>query len=287
MKKINVEGSHFFFKKSILIRNNLFQFDVPKVMGIINVTPDSFYSESRFNSKNEILKIAEKHIREGASFLDIGAYSTRPNAKNITAKEELSRLLPAIELVRKKFPQIFISADTFRSEVAKNALESGADLINDISGGQLDEQIFEVVAKYNCPYILMHSRGNPQTMQNMTDYKAIFCDVARFFSSQVQVAKEVGVRDIILDPGFGFAKTLEQNYKLLNNLEDFHFLGFPILVGVSRKSMIYKLLETSVKDSINGTTALNTIALLKGASILRVHDVQEAVECVKLIYSLQ
>lgn len=260
----------------------LIDLSVPKVMGIINVTPDSFYDGGKTFSEKEILKQAEKMLSEGATFLDIGGYSTRPGADEISEQEEIRRVVEAIENILKKFPEALISIDTFRSEVAKKAVEVGAAIVNDVSGGTLDAEMYKTVAKLKVPYILMHMRGTPKTMTKLTDYKNVTVEVLNDLSEKIALARAEGINDIIADPGFGFAKTREQSFQILNNLELFQNLEAPILAGVSRKSMIYKTLNTSADNALNGTTSLNTIALLKGASILRVHDVKEAVECVKL-----
>ena len=267
---------------TINCRGNLIDLSVPKVMGIINVTPDSFYDGGKTFSEKEILEQAEKMISEGATFLDIGGYSTRPNAEEISENEEIKRVVFAIEIILKNFPATLVSIDTFRSEVAKNAIESGAAIINDVAGGTLDPEMYKTVAKLKVPYILMHMRGTPKTMAKLTDYKNVTMEVLKDLSEKIALARAEGINDIIADPGFGFAKKREQSFEILNNLVLFQNLEVPILVGVSRKSMIYKTLETSAENALNGTTSLNTIALLKGASILRVHDVKEAVECVKL-----
>ncbi|MCB0465765.1 MAG: dihydropteroate synthase [Aequorivita sp.] len=256
-------------------------------MGIINVTPDSFYDGGKTFSEKEILKQAEKMISEGATFLDIGGYSTRPGADEISENEEIQRVVEGIKCILKKFPNALISIDTFRSEVAKKAVEAGAAIVNDVSGGTLDAEMYKTVAKLKVPYILMHMRGNPKTMLKLADYKNVTVEVLKDLSEKIALGRAEGINDIIADPGFGFAKTREQSFQLLNNLELFENLEVPILVGVSRKSMIYKTLETSAENALNGTTSLNTIALLKGASILRVHDVKEAVECVKLFQNLK
>ncbi len=263
-------------------RGNLIDLSVPKVMGIINVTPDSFYDGGKTFSEKEILKQAEKMLSEGATFLDVGGYSTRRGAEDISDTEEIRRVLEAIENILKRFPEALISIDTFRSEVAKKAVEAGAAIVNDVSGGTLDAEMYNTVAKLKVPYILMHMRGTPKTMAKLTDYKNVTIEVLKDLAEKIALARASGINDIIADPGFGFAKTREQSFQLLNNLELFQNLNVPILAGVSRKSMIYKTLETSAENALNGTTSLNTIALLKGASILRVHDVKEAVECVKL-----
>ncbi len=283
MPKISVEDSYFHSKNSIRISDNLFSLAVPKVMGIINCTPDSFYEGSRYETIKGILTQTEKFISEGVDIIDIGGYSTRPGAFNIPLTEEIERTQKSIATIRKEFPELIISIDTFRAEVAKEALEAGANLVNDISGGEIDPEIWNVVAKYNCPYILMHMRGTPQNMQEFTTYDSLFKDIAAYFSTKINALKKLGIHDIIIDPGFGFSKTLEQNYELLNTLPDLQFLGCPILVGFSRKSMIYKKLETSAQEALNGTTVLNTKAILNGAKILRVHDVKEAKEVIQLL----
>jgi len=263
-------------------RGNLLDLSIPKVMGIINVTPDSFYDGGKTFSETAILKQTEKMLSEGATFLDIGGYSSRPGADEISEDEEIRRVLGAIEAILKKFPESLISVDTFRSNVAKKAVETGAAMVNDVSGGALDAEMYKTVANLKVPYILMHMRGTPKTMTKLTDYKNVTVEVIKDLSEKIALARAEGINDIIADSGFGFAKTSAQSFELLNNLELFQNLGVPNLVGVSRKSFIYKTLETSAENALNGTTALNTIALLKGASILRVHDVKEAVECVKL-----
>ncbi len=268
-------------------RGKLIDLSVPKVMGIINVTADSFYDGGKTISEKEILKQAEKMLSDGATFLDIGGFSTRPGADEISETDEITRVVNATESILKIFPEALISVDTFRSEVAKNAVEAGAVIVNDVSGGNLDTKMYETVAKLNVPYVLMHMRGTPITMTKLTDYKNVTIDVIKDLSEKIALARAEGINDIIADPGFGFAKTREQSFQLLNNLELFKNLDIPILAGLSRKSMIYKTLDTSAENALNGTTALNTIALLKGASILRVHDVKEAVECVKLLQILQ
>ncbi|APY11813.1 dihydropteroate synthase [Seonamhaeicola sp. S2-3] len=267
---------------TINCKGKLIDLSSPKVMGILNITPDSFYDGGKFNNKKDIIKQVEKMLHEGATFIDIGAYSSRPGADFVSETEELKRILPIVKLVLKHFPNTLISIDTFRSEVAKQCIKSGAALINDISGGKLDKNMLQTVAKLQVPYIMMHMRGTPKTMQEQTDYNDLTKEVLLYFSKRIALAKSLGLIDIIIDPGFGFAKTLEQNYELLNNLELFKMIEKPILVGVSRKSMIYKLLNNTAKDALNGSTVLNTIALQKGASILRVHDVKEAMECIKL-----
>ena len=267
---------------TINCKGTLIDLTFPKIMGILNCTPDSFYDGGQFKSEILILNQVEKMLLEGATFIDVGAYSSKPGADFVSETEELGRLLPVIVLILKHFPNTILSIDTFRSNVAKQAVELGAALINDISAGSLDDQMMQTVASLNVPYIMMHMRGTPQTMQNLTDYDNLLKDILFYFSEKIALAKSFGINDIIIDPGFGFAKTLPQNYQLLNNLEVFKFLELPILAGISRKSMIYKVLETTPSESLNGTSILNTVALSKGASILRVHDVREAVECTKL-----
>lgn len=256
-------------------------------MGIINVTPDSFYDGGKTFTEKEILKQAEKMLSEGATFLDIGGYSTRPGADEISESEETRRVVEAIEIILKIFSEALISVDSFRSKVAKKAVEAGAAMVNDVSGGTLDAEMYKTVAKLKVPYILMHMRGTPKTMAKLNDYMNVTIEVLKNLSEKIALARAEGIDDIIVDPGFGFAKTREQSFQILNNLELFQNLDIPVLVGVSRKSMIYTTLEISSEDALNGTTALNTISLLKGASILRVHDVKEAVECVKLFESLK
>ena len=263
-------------------RGNLIDLSVPKVMGIINVTPDSFYDGGKTFSEKEILKQAERMLSEGATFLDVGGYSTRPGAEEISETEEIRRAVEAVESMLKRFPEALISVDTFRNEIAKKAVEAGAAMVNDVSGGTLDAEMYNIVAKLKVPYVLMHMRGTPKTMAKLTDYKNVTLEVLKDLAEKIALARAVGINDIVADPGFGFAKTREQSFQLLNNLELFQKLNVPILAGISRKSMIYKTLETSAENALNGTTSLNTIALLKGAKILRVHDVKEAVECVKL-----
>jgi dihydropteroate synthase len=254
----------------------------PKVMGILNVTPNSFYDGNRYNSEKLLLDQVEKMISEGATFVDLGAYSSKPNAELVSEEEEIARLIPALKSVLKHFPNTILSIDTYRSNVAKICLDSGAAIINDISAGTLDENMFGVVAHFRAPYIMMHLRGTPQTMTTLTQYDDIVKEILYYFSEKIAKARSFGINDLIIDPGFGFAKNLDQNYEVLQKLELFQNLDYPILVGISRKSMVYKVLETSADAALNGTTVLNTIALSKGANILRVHDVKEAVESVKL-----
>ena len=260
----------------------LIDLSTPKVMGILNITPNSFYDGGRFVGQNQILNQVEKMIFEGATFIDIGAYSSKPNSEIVSEKEEIERILPVLNLILEKFPETIISIDTFRSQVAKVCIENGAAIINDISAGNRDEKMLEIVAKYNVPYIMMHMRGDAQTMQSMTNYDNIIKEILFYFTEKIAKARSFGINDLIIDPGFGFAKTLEQNFEVLKKLELFQMLELPILAGISRKSMIHKTLDTNAENALNGTSVLNTIALSKGAKILRVHDVKEAVECVKL-----
>lgn len=266
-------------------KGELICFDTPKVMGILNITPDSFYAQSR-TTPAEVLRKAEQMLEEGATFVDIGGYSSRHNAQEVSLQEELQRVVPVVEALVKHFPDIRISVDTFRAEVARESLEAGACIINDISAGQIDPAIWEVVAHYQVPYIAMHMRGTPQTMQTYTEYDKLTKDILYYFSQVKDKARQLRINDLIIDPGFGFSKTLAQNYELMQQLALFKALECPILVGISRKSMIYKLLDTTPKAALNGTTVLNTFALLHGADILRVHDVKEAVECVKIVGEL-
>ena len=266
-------------------KGELICFDTPKVMGILNITPDSFYAQSR-TTPAEVLRKAEQMLEEGAMFVDIGGYSSRSNAQEVSPQEELQRVVPVVEALEKHFPDIRISVDTFRAEVARESLEAGACIINDISAGQIDPAIWEVVAHYQVPYIAMHMRGTPQTMQTYTEYDKLTKDILYYFSQIKDKARQLRINDLIIDPGFGFSKTLAQNYELMQQLALFKALECPILVGISRKSMIYKLLDTTPEAALNGTTVLNTFALLHGADILRVHDVKEAVECVKIVGEL-
>ena len=267
---------------TINCKGNLIDLASPKVMGILNITPNSFYDGGKFIEENDILLQVKKMISEGATFIDIGAYSSKPKAEYVSEEKELKRIVPVVSLIQKHFPKTLISIDTFRSEVARICIENGASIINDISAGSVDEKMMETVAKYNVPYIMMHKRGTPETMQSMAHYDNIVKELLLFFSEKVSAARSFGINDLIIDPGFGFAKTIDQNYELLEKLELFNILELPLLVGVSRKSMIYNLFKYTPEEALNGTTVLNTIALTKGAKILRVHDVKEAMECVTL-----
>ena len=272
---------------TINCKGQLIDLEIPKVMGILNITPNSFFDAGNYKDESEILSQVAKMLSDGATFIDIGAYSSKPNAEFVSETEEMNRIIPVIDLILNKFPEALLSIDTFRSEVAKVAIENGAAIINDISAGKLDDKMLETVAKYNVPYIMMHMRGTPQTMQTMTHYDDIIKEMLFYFSERVSMARSFGINDLIVDPGFGFAKTLEQNYEVLQKLELFEILDLPLLAGVSRKSMIYKALNTSADEALNGTTVLNTIALSKGAKIVRVHDVKEAMEAVVLFEKIK
>lgn len=261
----------------------LLDLSIPKVMGILNITPDSFYDGGQHNTVDTALFQAEKLLAAGADILDIGAYSSRPGALVVTASEELARILPVVQAIASRFPESVLSIDTFRADVAKASVEAGAHIINDISGGSLDERLFATVAALQVPYILMHMRGTPSTMQRFTDYQDVVSDVSLFFGRQIAVLRALGVKDILLDPGFGFAKTLAQNYELLHRMEELHVFGLPLLGAISRKSMIYKKLGIEPSEALNGTTVLNTVLLTKGAKLLRVHDVKAAKEAITLL----
>ena len=274
-------------EKTININGSLLSLSTPLVMGILNVTPNSFYHNSRKQSDEDIVNRCRDILQDGGAIIDVGAQSTSPSSKFLSAKEEADRLMPALKLIRKEFPNAIISVDTFYADIAKESVEEhGANIINDISGGEIDKRMFNVVAELNVPYILMHMRGVPQTMQDMTNYDNFIQDILYYFSEKRAKLSLLGVNDVIIDPGFGFSKSVAQNYELMAYLKYFHIFEEPILVGVSRKSMIYKLLGTTPEDSLNGTTVLNTVSLLSGANIMRVHDVKEAVECVKLVSEL-
>lgn len=273
---------------SLNIHGTLFELSSPQVMGILNITPDSFYEESRTQTENDIRQRCRQIIDEGASIIDVGAYSSRPDAIHISAEEEMKRLRTGLRIVREECPEAIVSVDTFRAEVAERCVdEYGVNIINDISAGTLDERMFDTVARLQVPYIMMHMQGSPQTMQQAPHYENVIREVFLYFASRIRQLHDMGVNNIILDPGFGFGKTMEHNYELMAHLEEFtRTFNQPLLVGVSRKSMIYKLLGGTPTDALNGTTVLNTIALMKGAHILRVHDVKEAVEAVRIVTSL-
>jgi len=263
-------------------KGRLLDLSSPKVMGILNCTPDSFFDGGNYHNETELLAQAGKMLAEDAAIIDVGAYSSKPNAEFVSETQELERIVPVVELVLKHFPDTIISIDTFRSKVAEACIQAGAAIVNDISGGLLDENMLETVGKLRVPYIMMHMRGTPQTMVKLTDYDDIVQEMLLYFSQRIAEARKHGINDIIIDPGFGFAKTLAQNYEVMNKLELFSITGLPLLSGISRKSMIYKLLGTTPQEALNGTTVLNTVSLMKGAKILRVHDVKEAVEAVRI-----
>lgn len=277
-----LKDTFFNKKESLNAGGRLIDLSTPKVMGIINLTPDSFFEDSRKPAVADAVQQAEKMLADGATFLDLGAYSSRPGAADISVQEETDRLIPVVEAIASALPQAVLSVDTFRASVVEAAINAGAHIINDISGGQLDAGMFATVARLQVPYILMHMRGNPQNMATLTEYENVFGEVFDYFVNKYHELKQLGVNDVILDPGFGFAKKAEQSYALLNRMHEFATLELPVLAGVSRKRMIYGLLGNTAADALNGTTVLNTIALQKGASILRVHDVKEAVEVMKL-----
>lgn len=272
---------------SLNCQGKLIEFDEPIIMGIINTTPDSFFEDSRVQSTDLILQQVSTFIKEGVDIVDIGGYSSRPGAEDVSEQEEINRILPAIIAIRKTHPNLIISIDTFRPKVAEKALSEGANVINDISGGQYNSHIFEVASDFNAPYIMMHMKGTPQTKATQTQYNHLIKDLIYFFSKQIQLAQKHGVKDIIIDPGLGFSKTLNQNYEIIKHLDLFKVLEKPILIGASRKSMLYKLLDITPKESLNATTAINTLALLNGANILRVHDVKEAVEVKKIVEKIK
>lgn len=270
-------------ERTIRVNGQLMNLSTPKVMGILNVTPDSFYAGSRKETTSDIAYRVEQIITEGADMIDIGAYSSRSNAEHVSTKEEMARLRKGLKIIREVAPEAIVSVDTFRADVASMCVEEyGAALINDISGGQMDERMFDTVARLNVPYIMMHMQGTPQDMQLHIHYNHLRMEIMQYFALKVQELYARGVKDIIIDPGFGFGKTLAHNYELFKHLEDFKLFGLPLLVGISRKSMIYKLLDSSPEEALNGTTVLNTIALTKGADILRVHDVKACVEAVRI-----
>jgi len=271
---------------TINCKGKLIDLTTPKVMGILNLTPDSFYDGGKYLDENGIFLQVEKMLNEGATFIDVGAYSSRPGAKHISEEEELQRIVPIIKKLIAKFPNILLSIDTFRSEVAKQCIESGAALVNDISAGEMDSKMMQTTATLNVPYIMMHMNGTPQNMQKNPVYSNVTQDVLYYFSEKIALARSFGINDVIIDPGFGFGKTNAHNFQLLNELELFKSIDPPLLIGLSRKSMIHKTLNTDSQNALNGTTSLNTVSLFKGANILRVHDVKEAMECVTLTQKL-
>ncbi|MBQ0733594.1 dihydropteroate synthase [Aquimarina celericrescens] len=272
---------------TINCKGSLIDLSTPKAMGILNVTPDSFYDGGRYKDENQILIQVETMLNDGATFIDVGAYSSRPGADHISEEEEKSRILPIVELLINTFPEILLSIDTFRSKIAQHCIDTGASLINDISAGNLDKNMMTTVGELKAPYIIMHMRGTPQTMKSLNHYDDLIHEVNIYFAKKVSEAREKGINDIIIDPGFGFAKNIDQNFELLNKLNLLSIHNLPLLAGLSRKSMIYKTLNIEPKEALNGTTSLNTIALLNGASILRVHDVKEAMECIKLVNAIK
>jgi len=274
-------------KYTFQIKGCLYSLKKPKVMGILNLTPDSFFEGSRVpTTEKSVLVEVEKKISEGADFLDLGGYSTRPGATAISMEEEIARVIPAVGTIKRQFPEILLSVDTFRSQVAKAAVEEGADLVNDISAGNLDPEMLPLIAQLDVPYIAMHMKGTPQTMQSLSDYTDLVPEILAYFSKKVEQFRNFGIKDVIIDPGFGFAKTITQNFELLKELKSLNRLGLPVMAGVSRKSMIYKTLKISANEALNGTTALNMFALMQGANILRVHDVKEAKETIQLFEQL-
>lgn len=277
------KDTFFQVKTTLNVKGKLLDLSSPLVMGILNITPDSFYAGSRLDKKEEILKRVETFIAEGVDVIDIGAYSSRPGAEDVSAQEEMDRLLPVITAIKESFPEAILSVDTFRGNVAEAAIGAGAHIINDISGGELDNEMFATVAKLQVPYVLMHMKGTPKNMSSLTQYDDLFGDLMEYFSGKINHLKALGVKDIILDPGFGFAKNTEQNYYLLSRINEMRILGYPVLVGISRKTMIWKTLGIKPEEALNGTTVLNVLALQNGASILRVHDVMQAKECIKLL----
>lgn len=272
---------------TINCKGKLIDISQPKIMGILNTTPDSFFDGGKYKNESDFLHQTEKMLSQGATFIDVGAYSSKPGADAVSEDEELKRILPVVELLIKNFPSILLSIDTFRSKIANECITSGAAIINDISAGEFDVNMMKTIAKHQVPYIMMHMKGTPQTMQSLATYEDITAEVKLYFSKKVALARSLKINDIIIDPGFGFAKTVSQNYELLKNTDLLQTMELPILVGLSRKSMIYKVLETDAKNALNGTTALHMFALQKGANILRVHDVKEAMECVDLLQQLQ
>lgn len=273
--------------KFINVNGSLLDLSTPCVMGILNVTPDSFYAGSRMQTEAEITRRVEQILSEEAGIIDIGAYSSRPNAENISSQEEMERLRTGLEIIRKTSPDAIVSVDTFRADVARMCVEEyGVAIINDIAAGEMDQDMFGTIADLNVPYIMMHMQGTPQSMQQRPRYDNLLKEVFQYFARKVQQLRDLGVKDVILDPGFGFGKTVAHNYELLAHLEEFRIFELPLMVGVSRKSMIYRILGTTSQEALNGTTVLDTICLLKGANILRVHDVRQAVEAVKIVEAM-
>jgi len=280
---MKAQGTNFDSEFNLQANGKTLSLKKPVVMGILNLTPDSFYDGGTLQAEKDLLAKAEKDVKDGASILDLGAVSTKPNAAEVTEEEELARLVPALKLLRKNFPTVFISVDTYRSQVATAAANEGADIINDISGGTFDANMLATVGKLKLPYVMMHTKGTPQTMQQNPQYKNVVTDVFDFFTQQIKAAQQTGIEQLILDVGFGFGKTLEHNYELLAQLKKFEGFKFPLLAGVSRKSMINKVIGTKPENALNGTSVVNTLALLNGANILRVHDVKEAMQAIQLV----
>lgn len=280
------QDTFFFKKKSINCDGKLLKLDEPIVMGILNLTPDSFFDGGKHREDAAIVHHVKQLLNDGAKIIDIGGYSSRPGAKEVSEKEELERIIPTIKLLKQEFDELIISVDTFRASVVTQAIKNGASIVNDISAGNMDTKMFDVISEMKVPYMMMHMQGTPQTMQQNPTYKNVTEEVMRFFSKKLERLYKMGVNDVIIDPGFGFGKTIEHNYQLLNNLEYFNLFDLPILVGFSRKSMITKVLNIKPEEALNGTTALNAIALTKGANILRVHDVKEAKQTIELLNKL-
>ena len=285
--KSALENSFFSTNETLNIQGRLFDLRTPCIMAVLNVTPDSFYDGGRYQTESTILNQVEKILDEGATFIDVGAYSSRPGASHISVEEEMRRALFAIKTIIRNFPKALLSIDTFRSQVALAAINEGACMVNDISAGEQDPKMFETVAGVGVPYIAMHMRGNPSTMTALTNYENLLKEMVSYFQQKLHQLKQLGVKDVIIDPGFGFSKTVEQNYYILNHLDHLNVLGKPMIVGLSRKSMIWKTLSISADRALNGTTSLNTIALIRGTNILRVHDVKEAMEVIKLYLALR
>ena len=282
-----MQNNAFYSKKTLNVRGRLVDLTEPRIMGILNVTPDSFFDGGKFRDETAILAQVKKMYDEGATFIDVGGASSRPGAAEISEAEELSRVIPVVKAIVKNFPDLIVSIDTVRASVAKKAIEDGAGMVNDISAGERDPGILGIVAEAQVPYIMMHMRGTPQTMTQLTNYENLVKDIADYFHKKISTLYTLGIKDIVIDPGFGFAKSVQQNFELLQKLDYFRALGLPLLAGLSRKSMVWRTLEITPEDALNGTTVLNTVALIKGASILRVHDVREARHCIKLISKLQ
>lgn len=285
---MQVKDTFFSKKHTINLSGDLIDLSIPKIMGILNITPDSFFDGGKYTSEQFIEKRVEELLSEGADIIDIGAYSSRPGAKDVCIEEEKKRLELALQIIRKKFKNVYVSVDTFRAEIAQWVVqEFGCQMINDISAGEMDSNMFATIADLKVPYIMMHMKGTPENMQNSPNYDDLIKEIVKYFAQKVDQLKQLGVNDVILDPGFGFGKTMDHNYKLLNGLSSFRMFELPLLVGISRKSMIYKFLDSNPEQALNGTSVLNTIALLNGANILRVHDVKEAAEVVKLVSKTQ